>query len=127
MSIRIAIHNRDYNYSINEAEYIFDAIWYTLLCQSISDGEFEDEMMDVDQPLERNESIYINVNTQLYETVPLDTIDTCVICSSIFEPKEGVTILDCKHVFHTKCIKEWGHYNASCPVCKQEIDSSISV
>ena len=27
--------------------------------------------------------------------------------------------LDCGHVFHLKCVKEWLHFNTSCPNCRQ--------
>ena len=34
---------------------------------------------------------------------------------------DNVTELNCKHTFHTKCIKEWlKEYDYKCPVCRKE-------
>jgi phage FluMu protein Com len=51
------------------------------------------------------------------------TEEECIIC---FDPlkNENISILNCLHKFHTKCIKKWfntqtkNHIEKSCPLCK---------
>lgn len=54
--------------------------------------------------------------------------DRCTICleSDIKEedcmnPNNKKYKLECGHVFHIKCIKEWTYYMNSCPICRKEI------
>ena len=73
-----------------------------------------------DQVLRRNADVEVNVNSQLYNTTE-KKFDNCSICTDKYEETEIVSVLNCGHVYHPKCIKEWGHYKPSCPVCKAEI------
>ncbi|CAI2383675.1 unnamed protein product [Moneuplotes crassus] len=42
---------------------------------------------------------------------------TCVICQDDIETGK---ILDCKHIFHLKCLKKWVLNESSCPICKRD-------
>ena len=43
----------------------------------------------------------------------------CDECSICLEPcRNGRYRLQCKHIFHNKCIKEWFKTNKSCPNCR---------
>ena len=52
-----------------------------------------------------------------------ETENQCLICLS--EDNENTTILECKHIFHKKCITQWylssNHNNNNCPICREEI------
>lgn len=76
-----------------------------------------------DQELRRQENVVVNVNSQRYDTTEKKWND-CTICTDKYNDEEMVSVLSCGHVFHPKCIKEWGHYSPSCPVCKAEIPTS---
>ncbi|VVU94447.1 Ring finger domain [seawater metagenome] len=46
----------------------------------------------------------------------------CSICTEkIINEEKEVIILECKHVFHQKCLNTWKTINQSCPLCRQEI------
>ena len=47
-----------------------------------------------------------------------EKINICNICLSEIEKGK---YLNCGHVFHLKCIKEWVSLNAKCPICKSSI------
>ena len=49
------------------------------------------------------------------------TDDVCAICQETLENDDEVSTLDCDHIFHTYCIKEWGCYKPECPICKHSI------
>lgn len=45
----------------------------------------------------------------------------CVICKEEFVLKEEVAMIDCKHIFHKKCINEWSSFKHECPLCRTNI------
>ncbi|KAJ8759318.1 hypothetical protein K2173_006838 [Erythroxylum novogranatense] len=50
--------------------------------------------------------------------------DSCVICRVDFEDGETLTVLSCKHSYHSECINNWLKINKVCPVCSTEVSSS---
>jgi hypothetical protein len=46
----------------------------------------------------------------------------CAICIEVFDEQSMVTVLDCRHGFHTGCIRFWLHKQTLCPLCKAEVD-----
>jgi len=73
-----------------------------------------------DKDLYRNADVSVIINSQNYDTTE-KKYEECSICTEKYESNEMVSVLDCGHVYHPKCIKEWGHYNPSCPLCKTKI------
>lgn len=71
-----------------------------------------------DTQLHRNAHSQIIVNSQKYNTVDT-TYNICSICTEEFDINDDIGILKCNHIFHTKCITEWGHYKCECPICRQ--------
>lgn len=51
--------------------------------------------------------------------------DFCSICLDKYDNSDNVSKLECKHVFHNKCILEWGKYKPECPNCRKSIDYEI--
>ncbi|XP_073040749.1 E3 ubiquitin ligase BIG BROTHER-related-like isoform X3 [Primulina eburnea] len=52
--------------------------------------------------------------------------DSCVICRLDYEDGETLTVLSCKHSYHTECINNWLKINKVCPVCSTEVSASPS-
>lgn len=51
--------------------------------------------------------------------LPKPDDNTCSICLSEYRPKDTLKrIPECQHCFHSDCIDEWLHLNATCPVCR---------
>jgi hypothetical protein len=73
-----------------------------------------------EQELQRKTDSCIKVTNQRYDTTEMKW-SNCTICTEDYKNSEMVSVLSCGHVFHPKCIKEWGHYNPSCPLCKEKI------
>lgn len=46
--------------------------------------------------------------------------DPCVICQANFYGEERVGVLNCGHIFHPECIKQWIATAKTCPCCRQE-------
>lgn len=51
--------------------------------------------------------------------------ELCSVCYYHAKENEEMTILPCKHTFHSECIKEWLRKEKMCPMCKQEIITKI--
>ncbi|KAG7030792.1 E3 ubiquitin ligase BIG BROTHER-related, partial [Cucurbita argyrosperma subsp. argyrosperma] len=51
--------------------------------------------------------------------------DSCVICRLDFEDDETLTVLSCKHSYHSECINNWLKINKVCPVCSAEVCSTV--
>jgi hypothetical protein len=46
---------------------------------------------------------------------------TCSICIDEYKTKEYKRELDCKHMFHKKCIDKWLKTHLTCPCCRNDI------
>jgi hypothetical protein len=78
-----------------------------------------------DLQLRRNDNVIVLLGTQPYDTTDKN-YEECSICTDKYEKKEEVSVLDCGHVYHPKCINEWAKYKPTCPVCKAEISIYIN-
>lgn len=46
----------------------------------------------------------------------------CSICINKVYKNRIVTVLECKHIFHKKCIKEWLGSSKTCPMCRGNVE-----
>lgn len=69
-----------------------------------------------DKELKKNNNIIINT-----KPVPNEKENDCSICFEKIEIGEKIFDLDCKHVFHEKCLSNWVKYKQDCPVCRDSI------
>ncbi|CAH8252382.1 unnamed protein product [Arabidopsis lyrata] len=52
----------------------------------------------------------------------------CVVCLSKLKEGEEVRKLECRHVFHKKCLEGWLHQlNFTCPLCRSALVSDDCV
>ena len=56
---------------------------------------------------------------------PVDYPRECCICMEEFRPPDVVVETGCKHVFHKQCCREWLLQARSCPVCRNDIATSL--
>lgn len=47
--------------------------------------------------------------------------ESCVICLMRYKRGDRQIRLQCKHVYHSKCITKWLSINRVCPVCQKEV------
>lgn len=50
--------------------------------------------------------------------------DQCVICQFPYEDGMEVCSLYCTHNFHFDCIRGWLARNRTCPLCREEVNST---
>lgn len=63
-----------------------------------------------------------NINLQQFIYTKGDnSTESCTICLCDFENGTSISTLDCSHVFHYSCLKEWCQYKSQCPICRDEI------
>lgn len=62
----------------------------------------------------------LNIRSISNEDVFKDDSETCSICLSDFKEMKIITLTNCHHKFHYKCIKEWLSNNDRCPLCNED-------
>lgn len=50
----------------------------------------------------------------------------CSICIDKFSKSSDVIQLECNHIFHEECIKQWLKTSKTCPVCRKRVNITIS-
>lgn len=70
--------------------------------------------------ISRQDTSQIIVDSEKYENIETG-YTTCAICTEDFIGTDDISKVKCNHVFHTKCIVEWGHYKCECPICRQSL------
>ncbi|KAK4360222.1 hypothetical protein RND71_019174 [Anisodus tanguticus] len=63
----------------------------------------------------------VNYKTQ---TASEGTTDSCVICRLDYEDGDKLTVLSCKHTYHSECLNNWLQINKVCPICSTEVSTS---
>jgi hypothetical protein len=117
-------HNRQYyNNNNTQSNNFIELLELFLLMEPILNVldplEIAIQNSENDLCLHRNENITLNLTCQPYDTTNKQ-YDSCSICTDNFD-KEDVAVLNCGHIYHPPCIKEWGKYKPNCPICKADI------
>jgi hypothetical protein len=53
--------------------------------------------------------------------------ETCVICQENFESRDHVVHLNCGHIYHEGCAKQWMTKHHDCPECRQKVEIQTHV
>jgi len=117
-------HNNRPNINNRHPNNFLDLLELFLLMQPILNVldplEIAIQNSENDLCLHKDENITLNLTCQPYDTTNTE-YDSCSICTDIYDKKEDVTVLNCGHIYHPNCIKEWGKYKPNCPICKTDI------
>jgi len=61
-------------------------------------------------------------STLLYQAGQSGSKDeVCSICCDVFQDRDCVRQLPCKHQYHKACVDRWLSLNPTCPLCKDDI------
>ncbi|KAM3133812.1 hypothetical protein pb186bvf_014075 [Paramecium bursaria] len=58
----------------------------------------------------------------LFKDVSIDE-QICSVCQNEFNEEDKCRVLQCNHIYHSKCIKQWLKKEKHCPICKKELIS----
>lgn len=88
--------------------------------ESYNNTNYVQSLTDYDINIELTNQGLINtlMTEEEINKIKQEKINICNICLSEIEKGK---YLNCGHVFHIKCIKEWVSVNAKCPICKSSI------
>ena len=95
--------------------------------ESTSTGGLSDDESDGDDSDVEHERIIVLVTKRycLTRAAARDQQESCTphcsICLELFQAQDMTSTLDCEHIFHAGCIKEWLFRNPSCPLCKARV------
>lgn len=89
---------------------------------TVNESDFE----DVKVTLTENEFDKLNVLSLSHENIKDYSNKECNICMDEYVVNEKIVELDCKHVFHESCIRNWlCNEKISCPVCRKDTREMI--
>jgi len=120
--------NDIYNRNINIFNPIFSTIIYNLNLIQISEimdyieQDFVDTVLQIS--LEESKTVERNNNPIDFNIIKYEDIENkednkeCSICLVDYENEDDISMTNCKHVFHNKCIVEWSRYKDDCPICR---------
>ena len=119
-SIRYTVHSDEENI-INSPRYrveIFEIFENISTHENITPYSVLNYIFD-EQLIRR--PVTLDITSQKYVNIINKDCKECSICYEDFNNESSVSLLNCGHYFHTKCIKKWGNRNNTCPVCRKEI------
>lgn len=94
--------------------------FYTDIEETIMEQVLEESLTHY-KTSERKPDVRLKINKEKYKDVKRQDEKHCTICMDDYNDDSNVSILKCSHIFHSKCISEWGMYKAECPVCRDNI------
>lgn len=110
------------NIIANFAENIFNSSYFMSdPIHTILEQSFEEQG---DGLIRTNKNIIIP--SRKYETldniVKEDNV-SCCICLNEYKSEDEISVMNCNHIFHTDCIKEWGNYKTvpDCAICRDKL------
>ncbi|MCD7461046.1 RING finger protein 24 [Datura stramonium] len=70
----------------------------------------------------------LNISLHKYDaansTCP-DNKERCCICLEEYLDREELAKIDCGHLYHIGCIKEWNKFKNTCPLCKRRVSPML--
>lgn len=75
----------------------------------------------LDGELNKDDSISLSVSGERYDSEDRE-ISQCSICLEDFSGDDEISTLKCRHIFHKKCIVDWGKYRQDCPMCRAKVE-----
>lgn len=134
-NVHFTVHTSSEDEDIYPEHFIFNssstALFFMMDMVDIMETIFEEmgsspmetvlrESMNESSELRKTDT-KVDVSTQKYYTTS-KTESKCLICMDEYERESWVSVLPkCDHIFHTKCIKEWGKYKQDCPTCREKL------
>jgi len=76
--------------------------------------------------LEESDGEYVIPDEVLYNVKDSGNPKSCIICMEPLKKGEAVRILECTHVYHSKCIDQWIQESNTCPMCKNPVIKRIN-
>jgi|TARA_B110000261_G_scaffold163744_1_gene210672 hypothetical protein len=109
-------------FTVHDSIYVRNIISYNIEYVSDIDNILQNSFEEDQEELSRNNNINLEIECETITSSESDKLEImCTICCSNFIVNDKISKLKCDHTFHHNCIKEWGYYKSSCPLCKQSI------
>jgi hypothetical protein len=113
----------DSDYTEMEMDYednIDNRVEFTTTTFTFTVTQTQIQSLQVDNTLVKNENTEIDVNPIPYDSNRFENAQ-CSICITDFKNNDKVCELNCKHIFHDECIRQWGKYKPECALCRTQI------
>lgn len=109
-------------FSVSLSDYMSGLDIDDIINEVVQNESFE----DTTEVLGRDERRKLDIDEFKYSENKKDNLDEkeCSICLNQYSDDDLVVrLLNCPHLFHSTCIREWYTYKNSCPICRTDITS----
>ena len=105
---------------------MLNRIMQVFLDPSVIDIDSNINMEDVKVILTKDQFKKLDSKIILEENLNDYSNKECNICMDEYKIGDKIIILDCKHIFHRRCIKHWLlQEKVTCPVCRKDVREMI--
>jgi len=113
-------------------KYSFDNYLLKRIKKLLNSKTFNEIINEINIELEKNKIVIdknVILNTFYYKDKEKHnfTNKTCCICKEEYKKLKRVTVLNCNHDFHERCISKWIKNKPTCPLCRKNINSCINI
>ena len=85
-----------------------------------SDSERSFHFLSSPKYRNRNDMRLISVSSEDTITSSENEEDLCSICLEELKESKSLSMSQCQHKFHVKCVKQWLNEKATCPLCNSD-------
>jgi len=113
-------------------KYSFDNYLLKRIKKLLNSKTFNEIINEINIELEKNKIVIdknVILNTFYYKDKEKHnfTNKTCCICKEEYKKLKRVTVFNCNHDFHERCISKWIKNKPTCPLCRRNLNSCINI
>ncbi|KAI3860045.1 hypothetical protein MKX03_003120 [Papaver bracteatum] len=72
--------------------------------------------------------VYSDIKNHKKKINAVGTLLDCAVCLGEYEDEDELRLLTkCRHVFHRECIDGWLESHSTCPVCRSDLNPTVSL
>lgn len=115
------------SFNFNNSMYD-DRLFYSIY-NLMNEYEGEDELNSIfensiESSIGKKSDIPYNLNSIKYDELENKEQyeNFCSICTENYKNLDEISLLECNHLYHKDCIKEWSMYKNTCPICRKNFE-----
>lgn len=84
-------------------------------------GKGKDKDKDKDTDKDKDKDKENNETLGIFQNKKRGNYEECVICLELMDYDDELIIIECSHIYHKDCLKQWLKKKKICPLCDYTI------